>query len=54
MKDAVKTEKCVLFNVKNIQRNSTYVSCDLIHPSTEGHIMMGVNLAGLIKLYLGK
>lgn len=50
--DDTKTDKCILLEADQIQPHSSYVTTDLIHPSTFGHIMMGANLAQLIKPYL--
>lgn len=52
MKAEIKNDKCVLFDINDIEKDTAYVMTDHIHPSTEGHIMMGMNLAELIKKYL--
>lgn len=49
---SAQSDKCVYIENCEIQKYSSYVSSDLIHPSTFGHILMGENLANKIKPYL--
>lgn len=49
----VRNDKCVLIDIKAVEKSTTYVMTDLIHPFTEGHIMMGIHLAEIIKKYIG-
>lgn len=46
------SDRCILIPNEKIQKMSSYVSADLIHPSPFGHIMMGANLAAEIRPYL--
>ncbi|MBP3360851.1 MAG: hypothetical protein J6N52_08365 [Clostridia bacterium] len=50
--DFAKSDKCIFLSNDKIQLKGSYVSCDLIHPTPLGHVMMGTNLAGLIEPYL--
>lgn len=52
MQKNIKNDKCVLIPFQNIELDTTYVSTDKIHPSTEAHVMMGVNFANILKDYL--
>ncbi len=48
----MKTDRCVIVNAEDIETDSTFLCTDRIHPSTEGHMLMGMNLAKIIKPYL--
>ena len=52
VKENAKCKNIILFDILDVEKSSTYLTTDSIHLSTEGHIMMGTNLAELIKKYL--
>lgn len=45
----VGSDDCILIRAEDFEDSTAYVTTDIIHPSTEGHMMMGYNLAGIIK-----
>lgn len=45
-------EKCILVEGNEVLNDTGYLMCDCIHPSTEGHMMMGVNLYNILKNWL--
>lgn len=51
IKKSVNNNNCVLIKAEEIQTSTAFVTTDLIHPSPEGHVFMGVNLANCIKAY---
>ena len=50
--EEINNEKCVLIPADKVQDKLSYLSGDGIHPSTEGHMAMGLNIANIIKPYL--
>lgn len=48
----VNSEMCILINSEEFEDSTAYVTTDMIHPSTEGHMMMGYKLAEIIKKHL--
>lgn len=50
----VNNENCIFINSELFEDCTAYVTTDIIHPSTEGHFMMGIKLADIIKKYLDK
>lgn len=48
----VDNKNCIFINSEQFEDSTAYVTTDIIHPSTEGHFMMGLNLAEIIKKYI--
>lgn len=48
----VGNENCIYIPAEDFEDSTAYVTTDIIHPSTEGHMMMGCNLAKIIKKHL--
>ncbi len=48
----VNNKNCIFINSEEIEDSTAYVTTDIIHPSTEGHFMMGINLAEIMKKYI--
>ena len=48
----INNEKCILIPADKVQDKLSYISGDGSHPSTEGHMAMGLNVANIIKPYL--
>ncbi|MBE7042833.1 MAG: hypothetical protein E7399_04985 [Ruminococcaceae bacterium] len=49
MQRAIQHNQCILVAREDYQPDSSYVMVDMIHPTTEGHVMMGTHLAGVIR-----
>ncbi len=47
-------EQCFLVEGSEILTSTTWLMCDNIHPSTEGHVMMGINLYNKCKDFIEK
>lgn len=47
-------KQCLLVEGSEILTSTTYLMCDNIHPSTEGHMMMGINLYNKCKDFIEK
>lgn len=50
----VDKKQCLLVEGADILTNTTWLMCDNIHPSTEGHMMMGINLYNQAKDFLSE
>lgn len=48
----INNEKCILIPADYVMDKNSYLSTDGIHPTTEGHMMMGINVANVIKKYV--
>lgn len=48
----VNSAMCIFINSEEFEDSTTYVTTDMVHPSTEGHMMMGYKLAEIIKKYM--
>lgn len=48
----VDNDECILVRAEDFEDKTAYLTTDIIHPSTEGHMMMGYNLAQIMKKYL--
>lgn len=48
----VGNDNCIFIRSEEFEDKTTYVTTDIIHPSTEGHMIMGYNLAKIIEKYL--
>ena len=47
-----KKDKGVVIEGKDIITDLRFLTSDLLHPSTEGHTRMGINLANILREYL--
>lgn len=47
-------KQCLLLEGKDILTSTTWLMCDNLHPSTEGHVMMGINLYNKAKDFLNE
>lgn len=46
------SENCIFVNSELFEDSTAYVTTDIIHPSTEGHFMMGLKFAEIMKKYI--
>lgn len=46
------SDKCILITAEELESKTSVVTADLIHPSPEGHAVMGFNLAEIIKKHI--
>lgn len=45
-------ERMILIHGEDVLKDMTYLSTDLLHPSNQGHIFMGENLAAIMRPYI--
>lgn len=52
MQESIERNSCFIIKAEEIQPTTSVVTTDLIHPSPEGHVIMGFKLAELIRKHL--
>ena len=52
MQESIERNSCFIIKAEEIQPTTSVVTTDLIHPSPEGHAIMGFKLAELIRKHL--